>query len=91
VRDGFSGGQSLGKKLVGLKTVSTDPGRRTGFRESIIRNLPFVVARVFWELPLLGWLIAGLIILFESLLAVGSSNGSRLGDELAHTLVVEET
>jgi len=90
VRDGFSGGQSLGKKLVGLKTVSRIPDRKLSFRESIIRNLPFVVARVFWQVPVLGWLFAGFIVVFEALLVVGNPLGCRLGDELAQTQVVEE-
>ena len=90
VRDGFSGGQSPGKRLAGLRTVSLDPERTMSFRESIIRNLPFIAARMFWQLPVLGWLIAGFILLFESLLVVGSPLGCRLGDELAHTQVVEE-
>ncbi len=90
VRDGFSGGQSIGKRLVGLKTVSLVPERTMSFRESIIRNLPFIVARVFWQLPLLGWLFAGLIMVFEALLVVGNPLGCRLGDELAQTQVVEE-
>ena len=90
VKDGFPGGQSPGKRLVGLRTVSLVPDRTVSFRESIIRNLPFVVARIFWQLPVLGWLIAGFILLFEALLVVGNPLGCRLGDELAQTQVVEE-
>jgi len=90
VRDGFSGGQSLGKRLAGNRTVVRADGRNAVFRESMVRNIPFAVARVLWAIPLIGWLAAMAVVVFESLLVIGSPRGARLGDELAGTQVVED-
>jgi len=89
IKDGFAGGQSIGKRLVGLKTVLLPEAREAGFRESILRNLPLAAGRLLWGFPLLGWLAGGTVIMFEGLLVVGSHRGRRLGDELANTQVVE--
>ncbi len=89
IKDGFSGGQSLGKRLVGIKTLMISADKDAGFKESIIRNTPLMIARILWTVPLIGWLCAGAVILFESLLVVGSSTGKRFGDELADTQIVE--
>lgn len=89
IKDGFAGGQSIGKRLVGLKTILLPEEKAAGFRESILRNLPLAASRLLWAFPILGWLAGGLVILFEGLLVVGSHNGRRLGDELAKTQVVE--
>lgn len=89
IRDGFPGGQSLGKRLVGLTARIRNTERVVTFRESIIRNLPFAVARIVWGVPLIGWIAAMLVLTFEGLLVVGSSDGRRLGDEMANTHVVE--
>jgi len=89
IKDGFSGGQSLGKRLVGIKTLVIPIGKNAGFRESIIRNTPLMIARILWTVPLIGWLGAGAVVLFESLLVVGSPAGKRFGDELADTQIVE--
>lgn len=40
IADGFAGGRSIGKRLIGLQTVLPDRREAIGFRESIIRNLP---------------------------------------------------
>ena len=37
--DGLEGGQSLGKRLVGIRVVSTDTGRPCTFGQSLVRNL----------------------------------------------------
>ncbi len=89
IKDGFSGGQSLGKRLVGIKTLVITTDKDAGFRESIIRNTPLLIARILWIVPIIGWLCAGAVILFESMLVVGSLAGKRFGDELADTQIVE--
>ena len=89
IADGFAGGRSIGKRLIGLQTVL--PGRRevAGFRESIIRNLPFAVAQVAFAVPYVGWLVSVVIIAFEAVLILGNEQGRRLGDEVAATQVLD--
>jgi uncharacterized RDD family membrane protein YckC len=89
IADGFSGGRSIGKRLIGLQTVR--PGQRevAGFRESIIRNLPFAVAQVAFAIPYVGWLVSVAIIAFEAVLILGNEQGRRLGDEVAGTQVLD--
>jgi len=89
IADGFAGGRSIGKRLIGLQTVL--PNRRTaaGFRESIIRNLPFAVAQLAFAVPYVGWLVSVAIIAFEAVLILGNEQGRRLGDEVAGTQVLD--
>lgn len=89
IADGFAGGRSIGKRLIGLQTVL--PGRRetAGFRESIIRNLPFAVAQAAFAVPYVGWLVSAAIIAFEAVLILGNEQGRRLGDEVAGTQVLD--
>jgi hypothetical protein len=67
------------------------PDRRTaaGFRESIIRNLPFAVAQLAFAVPYVGWLVSVAIIMFEAVLIIGNDQGRRLGDEVAGTQVLD--
>ena len=89
IADGFAGGRSIGKRLIGLQTVL--PNRRAvgGFRESIIRNLPFAVAQLAFVVPYVGWLVSVAIIAFEAVLILGNEQGRRLGDEVAGTQVLD--
>jgi uncharacterized RDD family membrane protein YckC len=101
IADGLFGGRSVGKKLIGLKVVLKDDSGTVqvcGFKESIFRNFPFAIAYILCgmvgAIPLLGWLLSFGIVLvvlsFESLVIIGSSDGTRLGDEVAKTQVVED-
>lgn len=89
IGDGFSGGQSLGKRLIGLQTVIPRNREVSGFKESIIRNLPLAVAYLLFPIPYIGWALAIAITVFEGLLIIGNDQGLRLGDEIAHTQVLE--
>ena len=89
IADGFSGGRSIGKRLIGLQTVLPSQREAAGFRESIIRNLPFAVAHVAFAVPYVGWLISITIIAFEAVLIVGNEQGRRFGDEVAGTQVLD--
>jgi hypothetical protein len=60
-----------------------------GFRESILRNLPLAVGYLLFPLPYVGWLLAVAITVFEALLIIGNEQGLRLGDEFAHTQVLD--
>ncbi len=89
IADGFSGGRSIGKRLIGLQTVLPGQREAAGFRESIIRNLPFAVAQVAFAIPYVGWLISIAIVAFEAVLIVGNEQGRRFGDEVAGTQVLD--
>lgn len=89
VADGFAGGRSIGKRLIGLQTVRPDRRVAAGFRESIIRNLPFAVAQLAFAIPYVGWLVSVAIIAFEAVLVLGNEQGRRLGDEVAGTQVLD--
>jgi uncharacterized RDD family membrane protein YckC len=89
IADGFSGGRSIGKRLIGLQTVLPDRREAAGFRDSIIRNLPFAVAHAAFAVPYVGWVVSGAIIAFEAILIIGNVQGRRLGDEIAGTQVLD--
>jgi uncharacterized RDD family membrane protein YckC len=89
IADGFAGGRSIGKRLVGLQTLRVEGREPAGFRESIIRNLPFGAAQIAFAVPYVGWLVSLAILAFEGLLIVGNEQGRRLGDEVAGTHVLD--
>lgn len=88
------GGQTLGKRVFGLRVVTTD-GRRLRFMESVVRNVlrlvdAFPVAAVVATAhPLLN--LAPLFILPGAVAAFLSARHQRLGDLAAGTLVVAES
>jgi hypothetical protein len=86
--DGFSGGRSIGKRLTGLQTINLRTRELGGFKESIVRNLPLGLAYLLFSVPYIGWIIASVIIALEGLLVIGNEQGLRLGDEVAHTQVL---
>ena len=89
IADGFAGGKSIGKRLVGLQTMRLDGRGTVGFRESIIRNLPLGGAQIAYAVPYIGWLVSLAILAFESFLIIGNEQGRRLGDEVARTQVLD--
>ena len=91
VADGVSNGQSIGKKLLGLRVLTAD-GEPCSIRDSIMRNIMFGLGMLFWTLlhPILGWPLLAATIGVEFLVLMGSDKGRRLGDELAGTTVIDE-
>ncbi len=89
IADGFASGKSIGKRLVGLQTLRVDLREPAGFRESIIRNLPFGAAQIAFAVPYVGWIVSAAILAFEALLVVGNEQGRRFGDEVARTQVLD--
>jgi uncharacterized RDD family membrane protein YckC len=90
VRDGLFHGQSVGKKVIGLRVALTDdPGKAGSFRESIIRNVPLAVAYLLFLVPYAGWLLGPLALGVEALTAMGDERGMRIGDILARTYTVQ--
>lgn len=101
IADALFEGRSAGKRLMGLKVIMSSSAGRTdvcGFKDSVIRNFPFAAAYLLFgilkAIPLVGWVLAVAVLvavlLFESLVMLGSEEGIRLGDELAKTQVVED-
>ena len=101
IADGLFEGRSVGKKLIGLRVIiynNADKVTACSFKESIYRNFPFAVGfmvfGIFNIMPIIGWIFsfiaAAVVVLFESLVLLGSEKGMRLGDELAKTHVIEE-
>lgn len=89
IADGFAGGKSIGKRLVGLQTIRLDGRNAVGFQESIIRNLPLAGAQIAYTVPYIGWIGSLAILAFESFLIIGNEQGRRLGDEVARTQVLD--
>ncbi|HTZ18265.1 MAG TPA: RDD family protein [Dissulfurispiraceae bacterium] len=89
ISDGLFDGRSIGKKIIHLRVVSAASGVSGGFRASMIRNAPFAAAMLFLNIPLAGLIFPSLVLAFEFLLALGNSDGMRLGDDLAGTKVLE--
>jgi uncharacterized RDD family membrane protein YckC len=87
--DGFGGGRSPGKRLIGLQVVLTGSRRICSFKESIIRNFPLALAYLFFFVPFVGWMATVLLSAVEGLLIIGNGQGLRVGDELAGTQVLD--
>ncbi|MCB0406349.1 MAG: RDD family protein [Bdellovibrionales bacterium] len=92
VQDGMWVGQSIGKRIIGLRVIEDHRGLPCGFRNSLLRNIPFMLAIPFAGIPILWavFLIAIVpILVLESYLVASLESGTRLGDILGNTLVVE--
>ena len=88
-RDGLFERQSVGKKLIGLRVLSSDDLRAAvSFRESIIRNVPLAIAYLLFLVPYAGWVLGPLALAIEGLTALGDDRGMRVGDIVARTIVV---
>ena len=91
-QDAMGDGQSVGKRIMGLRVVDDRTGQACSYRLSAIRNVPFVLAVVFGAIPWL-WLflllIAAPLMALEFFALLSIESGIRLGDVLGNTLVVE--
>lgn len=79
LRDGLMHGQSIGKRIMGLKTIKVESGRGCDYTSSLIRNLIHLILCSF--LPFLGPII-------ELALVCTRQDGRRLADMVANTIVV---
>jgi uncharacterized RDD family membrane protein YckC len=89
IGDGFFDGQSLGKKLIGLRVVSAESQKPCTFRDSILRNSTFAVGFFLSKILWFGWIFIVIVSLFEFILLLGSREQMRLGDEFAKTVVID--
>ncbi len=90
--DFIQGGQSVGKKIIGIKVISLEDGSPCSLKQSIKRNLPFIVPVFFMIVPVIGCLftifIGAVLISLESIILFKLDSGHSLGDVMADTSVV---
>ncbi|HEC25265.1 MAG TPA: hypothetical protein ENI54_04565 [bacterium] len=93
ISDGLFDGESLGKKITGLKVVMTLGEKRPEFKESIIRNSFLVIPLLFAFIPFIGYFLLVVVGIFiysvEIYFTVKSPEGERLGDRFAFTHVLD--
>jgi hypothetical protein len=96
--DGLMNGQSIGKRIFGVRTMVLPArggtrGVPAGYRESVLRNAPFALVGLFYGYTLVGWFllfVVGLpIIAFEAYMVWSDRLGIRIGDIFADTQVVD--
>jgi uncharacterized RDD family membrane protein YckC len=94
IADGLFGGQSLGKRIIGLRVVRAADGGPITFKDSLIRNSIYAVIYLFYLIPYLRWVLiptVGLIIVaFEVYYLIVDLNGFRVGDLAADTRVIDD-
>ena len=92
VHDALGNGQSVGKRIIGLRVVDEYSGVSCSVQNSILRNFPLVGICLFAPFPFLFGLAMVAIIpigLLEVYLIINIESGVRLGDVMGNTLVVE--
>lgn len=93
MRFGSFRGQSVGKRIMGLRVIQVYTRKPATLRDSVLRNSPVGVATFFAIIPLWGWLILVLIglplMIMEIYLMVTVETGHRLGDVMGDTEVIE--
>lgn len=92
VADGLPSGQSIGKRIFGLRTMVVPRRTPAGYHESIRRNAPFALVAVFYAVPVLWpllFLAGAPIVAFESYMIFSDRHGIRIGDIFADTQVVD--
>lgn len=92
LQDSFGNGQSIGKKIMGLRVIDDALGMSCSPWSSVLRNVPFVLSIVFANVPVL-WALALFVsvplIILEVYLILYVDCGVRLGDVMGNTLVTE--
>jgi len=88
-------GQSIGKKLMGLRVLSGSQKkvtRMSRLKTSIVRNAPVGLVTFLMIIPFWGWILALLLgiplALIEISLMVRAERRQRLGDVMAESVVV---
>jgi len=90
--DGMPNGQSVGKKFMGFAVKSLEDGSPCSYKQSLVRNLPFVLPLSIAIVPFWGWILGGLLAValigLELYLLYNLDSGHRLGDVMADTSVM---
>jgi uncharacterized RDD family membrane protein YckC len=94
LRDSIFDGQSVGKRLLGLRVVDVKTSQPGARRESILRNFPLALAFFLPIVPVIGHLLGAGTALFvfsmEAIAIFTDRDGRRLGDKFAGTIVVRD-
>lgn len=92
VADSLFDGQSIGKRIIGFRVISLEDGRPCGMRQSMIRNLPFLLPIGLAIVPFWGWILCVLLSIPLSFLELyflfKLDSAHRLGDVMADTTVL---
>ena len=90
--DGLMHGQSLGKRLFGIRAMQIPRRVPVGYRESMLRNADFALVALFYVVPL-GWILLLLVgipvVAFEAWMVWTDRLGIRIGDIFADSQVVD--
>jgi uncharacterized RDD family membrane protein YckC len=91
--DAMIQGQSLGKKLFGVKAIFLPTRAPVRHRDSVLRNAPFGLVIILFMMPDLGLkaFIGGVLVIggIEAVRAIRDPQGLRLGDLWAQTQVID--
>ena len=92
VQDSFGMGQSVGKKIIGLRVIEDQSGLACSSYHSLLRNAPLVILLLFSQVPVL-WaftlFLTAPVLILEIYLVQMVDVGVRLGDVMGNTLVIE--
>jgi uncharacterized RDD family membrane protein YckC len=93
IADAIFNGQSIGKRIAGIKVVHVPTRSSANVVQSMIRNSPFALAFIFQAVPPVGWfllLVVGLpLLIFEGYMVYSDHLGIRIGDVFADTQVID--
>lgn len=87
LRDALPGGQSIGKRIVGLQIAPVGEAELNMLKASVLRNLPLALAYAPGFSAVLSGLPVVAIFILEYALVLKADEGRRLGDKLAGTRV----
>ncbi|HHY83055.1 MAG TPA: RDD family protein [Clostridiales bacterium] len=93
VKDGLFEGQSLGKKVMKLQVVELS-GKKADFMVSIKRNAIFAIPSLIAIIPIIGWIIGGILSLIVAIIEIvtvlNDPKGRRMGDKWANSQVIAQ-
>lgn len=76
---------------MGFAVKSLEDGSPCSFKQSLVRNLPFILPLVLAIVPFWGWILGGILCIalvgLELYLLYNLDSGHRLGDVMADTTV----
>lgn len=78
IKDGLYKGQSVGKKVVGLRVINLSNNSPCSISVSCLRN---IIGGIIGVIPIVGWLI-------EPIMVLATDKGRRIADKVANTQVV---
>ncbi len=90
--DSLFDGESLGKKILGIRVIDLEEGTACSPRQSFVRNIPILIPFLFCFFGDWGWVVTLLSLLplsmLEVYLVMKLDSFHRVGDILAQTSVI---